>query len=339
MATQLENLEKRDKAVCDLAFSMAVTAVGKTLGIRDSGFVGPFILSRIGLSVLADQEITLAKAPNLREAAKVAYRGYNKGFLRKNNITASGFKKRFSELIGKGDCSRGEIGKGIKQLQVNGDTSGSEVISMAFADLMACTLKLRPDFVPETGIWTKGSLIGLTCTQLGVDLQRPTEVMIEYGPGVVGSHRISGEIDQLKHSVLIEKNPYTAKVLAGLALLHGVEDRKLTVINDDISSASEGLLNTDLRGQTDLIVASMIYSAGSEEIITGIQSGKRLLREDGTFVIVTPERVEPGQMAGQEMLEAARGVFGYEDILCSYSYMTLGGQKVDAYMAVFKNDA
>jgi|GEM_PF-3434072 hypothetical protein len=336
MATNVENQADKDLAAFRLAGSMTGLAVEKILGIPLARFCRPANLACIGLSVFTP-EFTLVKAANLELEAQKALDACDPDDLSQLNIQPEKFKEQFIDLLGRENYSQGKIAQAIMRLADNGNKAQVDALRRSFAILMSCDLKLMPDFMPEPNVWFDGNYVCLAGVEQAIDISKQPKLMLEYGPGIAGSRRIPGEVNQITRSILIEKNPYSAHVLKYLASLYDIEEPRLTVMNIGIGSATEELLGTDLKGQIDVIVASMVYSAGIEELTKGIQNGKRLLRKGGKFVVLAPFEVRSGEMPGMDMLMASRREFGDEEYLHPFTFTTMASRKdTRAYYAIYQ---
>lgn len=339
MATSITNKESEvDQANFRRAGFITGTIVESMLEVPFARFVKPTHLALIGLSVFASEEFTIVKPADLELAVQQATDAYQSIDLAKYGTTFPKLRDRYKALIGEEDYSKGEIAKAIRQISNTGEDYTGEKIKRTFATLMAYFLKCHPSFIPEPGVELDYNFLYLNGIQHELDLLKQPEIMVEYGPGISGTRRIPREIRQIGQTICIDKNAYTAQILTGLATLYNFKSPQFTVENSSIGQASEKLLNTDIAGHIDIIVASQVYSAGSREIIRGIQNGKKLLRTGGTFAVLTRLKVEPTEMQGEEMLQACRETFGEEEIFYPFTYMTMASrQQVEAFYAIFKN--
>ncbi|HKR82443.1 MAG TPA: hypothetical protein VJR27_05620 [Candidatus Saccharimonadales bacterium] len=183
-----------------------------------------------------------------------------------------------------------------------------------------------PDGVKITVSRTPIPNLGFDGTR--VMLPYPPGVVIDYGPGVKGRFHIDSQIDDMQRRqrpftyFAIDKGPFINEFLMCYwqaqfplqpHILNSVIGRAYFGREDGIKAATDEFIasQTAHAGSpelADVVIASAIQSAGSEEVEAGIANAHKLLRPDGILLVRAPKaayRQEPHHVAAETMIDMA----------------------------------
>lgn len=175
-------------------------------------------------------------------------------------------------------------------------------------------------------------LLRLDLPTLGFDHREITlphypEVVVDYGPGVQGRHRIEDQIRDIATGHMpyshfaLSKGPFVNEFLMRYwaarykdpSVLSQVLGKLYIGREDGIASASTEMVRiqqerTGTSEMADVVLASGIHAAGHEEVATGITNAYKLLKPNGVLLVRAPKdavEAKPGSVRAQEMIDTA----------------------------------
>ena len=262
---------------------------------------------------------------------------YSQDTYREYGTTVEEFIKRYPSLIGNDDYATGEVAGALRTASEKLGPQGAELLERKFAKLFAYMLIACPHLkqkIPHPGVTIDTQNRRLKLGEItAVDLDASPKIVMEYGPGIPGVHKIPNEVSQIPTNIYIESGVYASQVLFTLASHYDLAEPSFIGRENGIKEAGKDALESGLENSVDIITAAMVQSAGPEEFTAGIKQGKKLLRPNGLFVIQAPTEVKPGEMSGNAIFEVTRDTFGDPMKICPYR---IGGGSRTAYYTVFK---
>lgn len=243
--------------------------------------------------------------------------GYNPSGLAKLGLTSSELEKIYPDFIGKDNFENSVV---VKALRSAPETKGQETADKFeswFAELFALHVLAYPDAMknkrPNIRLRYLPTQSQIEFTGGSVyPLSTPPTIVMEYGPGIVSWVKILEETRYTPLTLFIDKNPFVCHFLRALTHLsppntNSPFDPKLGFIPEGIKSTTDRLVEDAVK--TDLIMASMIHSAGEEEIAAGIINGYKSLKEGGILAVQAVRQVDPGEVSGTRIRQIAEDTF------------------------------
>jgi hypothetical protein len=319
-------------------------AIEQRLNIPMAHLVHPQDLAAIGASVYAEDQVSIRLQDPQSRAREVAD-VYSSADYNYNGTTREAFIEGYPSLIGNGDYAKGEIATALYNASKYLNPTETKILERKFAELYAKMLIAEPQLkqhVPHPGVTidSHNKILKLGNKEVIHLDPAPTNV-VEYRPGLAGIHKIPDEVTQTTRYIYFESSPYINQVLTCLAHKYDLlKDNRFIGREDGIEEAGKVMLQSGLSGQVDIIIASMVHSAGDKELTAGIKQGEALLRPGGLFVIQAPLEVKPGEMSGEDMFNVARNTFQEPIKEHRFEYFNKrDNNNRNAYYAVFKKAA
>lgn len=287
--------------------------IEEKLGVDHAKFVHPEHLALCAhAAYLGDDTVSLM--PDFKEQIQLGVSSWGDETLIRNNTTREKLAKRYPDLIGNGNTSEGEIAKALRKARTTLPEETEEVVETEFAQMMVKLLKEDP------------GAAGTSTSKLSPDgrliifrdfpffrLAKTPELVVEYGPGSAAANRIQPEIafnQQRYQTIFIEKGWYLSQLLGSMAASFGVTYPRVIPRMDGIAAATNELLTVGAKDRVGLVMASMVHSAGFDELSIGIENAHRLLTPGGVFALQTPHEVRIGEAKGEDVIRKATEVFG-----------------------------
>jgi hypothetical protein len=287
--------------------------IEQRLGVDHAAFVHPeHLVSCAHAAYLGDDAKVLLT--DFEEQIQMGINSWGDETLARTHTTREKLAQRYPALIGNGNYSDGEIAKALRLARTTLPEKTEKVVETEFALMMARVLKENP------------SEAGTSASRLSPDgrliifrdapffrLAKTPELVVEYGPGAAAANRIQPEIafnPQRYQTVFIEKGWYLSQLLGSMAASFGVTYPRFIPRMDGITAATDELLTVGAKNKAGLVMASMVHSAGIEELSRGIENAHELLEPGGVLAIQTPHEVKLGEAKGEDVISKAIEVFG-----------------------------
>lgn len=268
--------------------------VERRLGVQHATWVHPQDLAVIGLAVYSGEgQDTKLLYLNPRGHAHEVVSGYKKEALQRFGITPTRLEAIYPDLTGNGDYSKGIVADALRRADHNFNQEEFREFQFMMASLMARYAKMKPDNIGDPNV-RLDTLTGSLRFSSGVTHPLVTwpNVVIEYGPGTVGFKKLPAEVSVTPQTILIETNYYINQFLFSGAQSYGMREPQVITRMDGIKSATEEFLSQNPEGVIDLVIMSMVHSAGEEELEAGITNAHRLLKPGGLFAVQAVEQVK-----------------------------------------------
>lgn len=174
-----------------------------------------------------------------------------------------------------GDYGKGSIAKALQESKKLIGNNDAETLERNLARLLAYSIKENPhlispgqnirlDIARKVIVFVHGGRYSLS--------QMPNN-LIEYGPGIAALKRIPQEIRAIKQTILIENNIFVNELLIAFARLYNIPYPQIIGREDGIVSATQELLESmNAKEHFDMIIMSMVHTAGKETIEIGIEN-------------------------------------------------------------------
>jgi len=346
----LEQLEFLDKG------HQLGTEIEQYLGVELAYLVHPQLLTLIGASVYAPNELSLS-SPNVHTLVSKDIRNYPESTIQKSGYSREQLEQKYIALVGfdpqsnQTNFSNGEIASVLRGAKEKVGEKGAQTLERMCANMMARFLKLDKSILnrlANPGIRIDLSNPDANNVTLFADespfIQIPSpDVVVEYGPGIASFKKLPHEVKATPLTVFIEKSVYANQLLVYGARLYGIQvenvpnkPAQLIGREDGIKSATQELIRVGA-DDIDLIIASGAQSAAKEELTAGVINGHRLLRKGGVFVIRNIKGLV-NEISGMEILDLLRQTFKTDPI--AYNDFTAiqptTGIRTPAFTAAFK---
>lgn len=279
------------------------------LGVPNAGVLHPFDLARISGVAFAGDEIAY-RLPNWKNYSQQVADQYSIKFPNlMRGLPADTFRDIYADLIGKGDYGRSRVAKVLAKKPRQLQEQDFLDLQADLADIFVQTYMRNEVNVPDTvahirrGFITVGDVFSFP-------LPFSPEVVVEYGPGLVGLRRID-EVADITHTVLIENNTFKSFALSAYSRIvtGDLDPNKIVNRADGMQTATHDMLTGGYENRVNIIIATSIQSAGQKELEVAIQNTYPLLANGGLFVM-HGEDAFPGSIGIDEMMHLARQSFG-----------------------------
>lgn len=311
------------------------------LGVDLAALTHPIDLVACGIVAYAGQEGKSIRLMNQNpsQTARDMVRGIDPVAFRRLAGTPGRFLSNYPRLIGGGRYEGGTIVTALKGAYQKLGPQQGEVLERDMAILLAHYFRIKPTLMPPPEVRVDPSK-GEIRFNNGPTFSLPysPDIVMEYGPGLVAYHKVTQEMRLTPQTILVENNKFVNQALITYAGLNGLQPPRIIGREDGITGTTEELLRDNGDDLLDIVIMSMVHSAGLAEIEAGIVNGRRLLRRGGLMVVQNPNKVNAGETAGVEVYTMLTDHFGANPrIRQDFSYRQLTTrQTITGFKAIFE---
>lgn len=241
-------------------------------------------------------------------------------------LSADSFEFRYLDMIGSGDLQRGKIARAARRTLESVPEDRRNGLIDIMAKYVGTMLVLDPHLLasqPYSSIQidSNSNSVIFTDTKSSIPIERPIRNVMDLGSGLTGVHRFESDRDKdIDHLTLVEPNRFESVIVGTVLKERGYKEAKDYEIQQGKMSE---VLNTKLMSglpEEDLIIMSMVHSAGLDELTRGISGSAGLLREGGAFVLRSVDEVKSGEASRQDIVPYAIDFFGQPDFAEPFKY-------------------
>lgn len=293
--------------------------IEQRLGVRMAALTHPVDLALIGLAVYAQDQISPRLRGNPSYHAQGVAGTYSSQIFARAEIDKGQFIRGYPELIAKdGQYAKGKIATAIREAGTKLTEEETLALESYLGRLAALFFVNEPEQIPKPEVRMNHFGGQTVFDTYEVELYRggTPGIIVEYGPGVNAFGRFNKELRPIRLSILIERSNYVNSLLYSGSSLFGYSNRLdlapgVITRRDGISQATAEMLKGGFSGFVDVVLMSMVHSAGESEIRAGIANGYSLLRKGGAIIAQSPyDPLSEDECSGRVMLEVLKSKFG-----------------------------